>query len=56
MWKFDENFIETNLRLKNNDNNLKIVQFERVIEHHKSAITSIKYDGINSIISSNKDG
>jgi hypothetical protein len=34
----------------------QVIHFVRKIKHHKSAITALKYDGLNCIISSNSAG
>lgn len=56
VWQFNPDYIESgdastiSLKVEN------VVNFDKVIEYHKSGITCLTYDGINCIVSANTQG
>ncbi len=56
IWRFNQDFHETNKKPVEDYKVQEVVLFERLIEHHKSGISCLTYDGINCIISGNTQG
>ena len=56
IWQFNPNYKEKFEKPENELTQEDVVSFLRLVEHHHSAITSLTYDGINCIISSNVEG
>jgi len=56
VWRFNEDYFETTKRPAVEYRVEEVVIFERLIEHHKSGISCLTYDGIDCIISGNTQG
>lgn len=54
VWTFNASYMETFSSYKHEIGD--VVRLDRVIRHHKSPLTSLSYDGINSIISADCQG
>ena len=56
VWKFNSNYMEKFEKPKVSFTESDILTFVKLIEHHKSAVLALTYDGINTIISANAEG
>jgi hypothetical protein len=56
VWRFNPSYKESNEIAAEKITIDDVVKFERVIEHHKSGICCLTYDGIDCIVSSNTQG
>ena len=58
LWLFNNEYMESNYPPKETlpEEETPVIKFIRKIQHHDSAITALKYDGINTIITSNETG
>jgi len=56
IWKFNSNYIEKFEQPAVPFIESDILTFNKLIQHHKSAVMSLTYDGIDSIISANSEG
>ena len=56
VWKFNPNYIEKFEKQRLPFTEADILSFDKLIEHHKSAVMALTYDGIKTIISANAEG
>ena len=56
IWKFNQNYVEKFEKPTVPFVESDIISFDKMIFHHKSAVTALTYDGIKNIISANAEG
>lgn len=56
IWSFEPNYIERFEKPAIPFTERDIIKFDKLISHHKSAVTALTYDGINCLITANAEG